>query len=690
MYSRHFGILLLLLFPFLSVAEDARLHAPYDLDTARTFPKIETKEQWQTRAKAIREQVLVSCGLWPMPQKTPLNAKVFDKVERDGYSVEKVYLQPYPGYYLGGNLYRPLGKGAGPFPAILNPHGHWENGRLADTESGSIAARCINFAKQGMIAFSYDMAGYNDTSQIQHHRFATDPKIGPKENPSSTDPKYQLWNISLMGLQTWDSIRALDFLESLSDVDKARLACTGESGGGTQTFILGAIDDRLAAQGPIVMVSSTMQGGCLCENAPGLRVLYSNMEIAAAPAPRPQILVGATGDWTKLTMTVEGPSLQHVYDLLGATDHLRYVVYDYGHNYNKTSREAVYEWFGKWLLHSDDPMKLKEVAYTKEPDQDLLVFPDKKLPDDAISQAELITLVIDNSRKQLNDLAPKDETTLKAYQDALLPAWRHNLELEAVSPDEVEANRKEETSKGSYTMTRLTLGRKGQGEEVPAIYLEPTGNKRAFIAILVHPDGKFGVASDVGAKVSAKVFLDKGMSVLAPDVFLTGESARPELSEKRNYGKSYFTTYNRTDLQERVQDIATACAYARKISPESKVVICGFRRAGLWVLAAAPLADAVIADCAEFDSNSEIQLTSQDIFMPGLRKLGGFQGIAMLAAPRPILMHNAGVRFEFLQIRDLYDKIRKSRSLRVEPGKLGSEALADWVTSAFTSYKTIN
>src|SRR2546430_14005818 len=106
-------------------------------------------------------------------------------------------------------------------------------------------------------------------------------------------------------LQTWNSIRALDFLESLPDVDRKRLACTGESGGGTQTFMLGAVDDRLAAQVPVVMVSHTMQGGCSCENAPGLRVEYSNMEIAAVPAPRPQILVAATGDWTTNTMEFE-------------------------------------------------------------------------------------------------------------------------------------------------------------------------------------------------------------------------------------------------------------------------------------------------------------------------------------------------------------------------------------------------
>ena len=348
-----------------------------DLNTPREFPTVASREEWQTRAKEIREQVLVSCGLWPMPEKTPLQAQVFGKIEREGYSVEKVYLQPLPGFYLAGNLYRPLGRGRGPFPAILNPHGHWKEGRLTDTKDGSVAARCISFARQGMIAFSYDMVGYNDTffpdqgdvpadkHYVRHHRFAT--------NQADL-----LWNVSLMGLQTWDSIRALDFLVSLPDVDRKRLACTGESGGGTQTFMLGAVEDRLAVQAPIVMVSHTMQGGCACENAPGLRVEYSNMEIAAAAAPRPQILVAASGDWTKDTLTVEGPAIERIYQLLDAPDKLRYVRFDFGHNYNQTSREAVYDWFGKWLLKQPNPASLKEAPYQKEPDADLRVFPERQ------------------------------------------------------------------------------------------------------------------------------------------------------------------------------------------------------------------------------------------------------------------------------------------------------------------------
>src|SRR5437868_5634243 len=147
--------------------QDARSGAPRTLNTLRTFPELSSKIEWQQRAQAIREQALVSCGLWPLPEKTPLEVKVFGRVERDGYSIEKVYFQSYPGFYVAGNLYRPLGKGNGPFPAILNPHGHWNKGRLEDAAAGSSPARWINFAKQGMVAFAWDMVGYNDT-QFAH------------------------------------------------------------------------------------------------------------------------------------------------------------------------------------------------------------------------------------------------------------------------------------------------------------------------------------------------------------------------------------------------------------------------------------------------------------------------------------------------------------------------------------------
>lgn len=375
---------------------------PRNLDTNRTFPTFASRKEWEDRRAFIRQQILISCGLYPLPRKTPLRARVFDRVLRDGYSIEKVAIQTYPGFYLAGNLYRPLAK-SGKHPGVLVAHGHWQVGRMANTEDGSIPARAITFARQGYVAFTYDMVGYNDTRQIPH-TFAN-------------TPRHWLWGVSLMGLQSWNSIRALDFLASLSDVDTSRLAITGESGGGTQTMILGAIDDRLAAVGPCVMVSHTMQGGCLCENAPGLRVDFSNVEVAAAAAPKFQCIVGATGDWTRDTMTMEGPSVERIYRLEGVPDKLKYVRFDYGHNINKTSREAVYAFFGKTLLGEPDAAKLTEPPYTMEPVENLRVFPDDKpLPTDAKTADLLTDFLIEQGQTALEQRKPHDQRSLASFK----------------------------------------------------------------------------------------------------------------------------------------------------------------------------------------------------------------------------------------------------------------------------------
>ena len=253
------------------LAADARNVDLRHTDFHFTMPKYGSLPEWEARKAQLRRQILVAAGLYPLHEKMPLKPLISGRIEREGYSIEKVALETMPGYYLGGNLYRPLHP-KGKVPAILTPHGHWTYGRLENSEGYSGQALGINLALQGYVAFGYDMVGYNDTLQTEH-RF--------------TSPTYQLWSFTPLGLQLWNSIRALDFVESLPEVDGHRLAVTGASGGGTQTFLLAAVDDRVHAAAPVNMVSFIMQGGCPCENAPGLRVGTSNVEIAAMMAPRP-------------------------------------------------------------------------------------------------------------------------------------------------------------------------------------------------------------------------------------------------------------------------------------------------------------------------------------------------------------------------------------------------------------------
>lgn len=643
--------------------KDQRAGPPKTLNTPRTFPEIKTRADWQARVKEIREHILVNCGLWPNPRKTPLNAVISGRVERDGYSVENVRMETMPGVYLAGNLYRPLGRGPGPFPGVLNPHGHWRNGRLEDQPLGSIAARCISFARQGMVAFSYDMVGYTDTLQVSH-KFAA-------------DPTNQLWHISLMGLQLWNSIRALDFVASLPDVDRTRLGCTGESGGGTQTFMLGAVDLRLTAQAPVVMVSHSMQGGCLCENAPGLRVDYSNMEFAAAAAPRPQILVGATGDWTKATLTVEGPAIAGIYRLFNAQDRLRYVRFDYDHNYNQTSREAVYEWFGQWILRHENPASLKETAYKKEPDAALRVWPDGKLPADALDEPRLIASLIRQAQGNLAAVWPGDADTLKRFKQMAEPLWRHSLQLERPEKNLlVETN--EPAAREGFSEIRFAIGREGRGDRLPVVLLKPAAAKTEMALVLAHPEGAAAFLREGQPAGLAEALLKKGFPVLLFDAFLTGSLADATALKTRKPFENHFTTYNRTDLQERVQDLLTVCAFARTHLKMRRVVLCGQERAGLWTLLAAPAADAVAANAGGLDLGTDAPLMEPDLFAPGLRRMGAFEGAVALAAPNPVLAHNVGTVFKDDLARTAFAAAGAEAALRMEPAVLEDEKIVAW------------
>jgi dienelactone hydrolase len=627
---------------FLLSASIFAAESPRDLNTPRAFPDISNRSAWKKRAAEIREHVQFSCGLWPLPPRTPLNARIFDRVERDGYTLEKVFFETYPGFFLAGNLYRPLDpgrKGSARYPAILNPHGHWKNGRMADEELGSIAARCISFARQGMIAFSYDMVGYNDTIQVDH-KFAS--------NPTNL-----LWNISLMGLQTWNSIRALDFLETLPDVDKKRLACTGESGGGTQTFILGAIDDRLAAQGPIVMVSHSMQGGCLCENAPGLRVDYSNMEIAAAPAPRPQVIVAATGDWTRKMMEVEGPAIEAIYRLFRAEDKFDYNIFNYDHNYNKTTREFVYASFGKWLLNEKNPDRLKEQPYKKEPDSDLRVFPDGKLPSSALKEPELIQSMVRIYSGQLDQFKPIDSKSLKKWKEQMLPAWEHALHLQHVrsgawvaSGGSVIIDRQPDNAKVTLTVRGPDIRKSTKHE-----------TDRLVVLRLGSPEDE----------TLADTLRSRGVTIA------TLETVTPEADQFKNY----FHTYNRTFAQEAAANAKVAIEYLRKAYPRAKIVLHGQFNFGPTLLLAAPLADAAIIDCFGLDESNDSDLLEFPTFFPGIRRLGSLQGMAALAAPNPLFIHNIK-KWEHNWLDALYEK--NGENFRHQPHAASGEEIIEWIT----------
>ncbi len=322
-----------------SDSQDIRQQPAKTLNDHFPFKVPQDTSVWNSRSNQLRRRVLVATGLWPMPEKTPLNAVVHGKTERNGFSVEKVYFESLPGHYVTGLLFRPTGDVKGKRPGVLCPHGH--GGRMQSHSEAEIAsqiqqgaehfsesgrtpkiARCVQLARMGCVSFIFDMLGYEDSIQIsyqvahRHQNARPEETTAPDQDWIFFSPEADLRCQSIMGLQTWNAIRALDFLESLPDVDKDRLAVTGGSGGGTQSILLGAIDDRVKVSFPNGMVSTSMQGGCYCENCNLLRIDTGNVELAALFAPRPQAMTAAD-DWTRDMMKDGYPELQWLYAMLG-------------------------------------------------------------------------------------------------------------------------------------------------------------------------------------------------------------------------------------------------------------------------------------------------------------------------------------------------------------------------------------
>ncbi len=338
-------------------------------------------QEWEQRAEIVRVAILRATELKPFPAKCTLNIIHTEKRYYNGYSVENIAFESLQGVYVTGTLYKPV-KGNKPFPGILCPHGHfgdWDNPENYGRFREDMQKRCASLARMGAVVFAYDMVGYGEMREIGWiHRYKNTLK-----------------------LQLWNSIRCVDFILLVDEIDPTRIAVTGASGGGTQSFLLTAVDDRIAVSVPVVMISAHFNGGCVCESGMPIHkhsdFETNNAEIAALAAPRPMLIVSDGKDWTKNCPQLEFPYIKEIYRFYDKTENIESVHFENeGHDYGFSKRKAVYPFLARHLgldlkAIEKENGEIDESDITLESYEKMKVFSEKNpLPDYAIRRNDMV------------------------------------------------------------------------------------------------------------------------------------------------------------------------------------------------------------------------------------------------------------------------------------------------------------
>ena len=695
-----------------SKPQDQRLKPPKDLNGHFPFTVPESKAAWEQRAEELRRRVLVSTGLWPLPERTPLNPVIHGKFKREGITIEKVYFESIPDHFVTGLLFRPE-KADGKRPAVLSPHGH--GGRLHDYGPDKIKkmitrgqerfeasgrtpkiSRCVQLARMGCVVFLYDMLGYADSNQISYelaHRYR-EPRAGMDSQKSwglySTQAELRMQ--SIMSIQTWNSIRALDFLESLPDVDPARLAVTGGSGGGTQTILLCAIDDRPVVAFPQGMVSTSMQGGCTCENCSLLRIGTGNVELAGLFAPKPQAMTAAN-DWTKAMMHDGYPELQKLYAMVGnKNDVFCEAFLKYPHNYNYVTRAIMYSWFNKYLnMGLNEPIVEEDFALFTEEEQAVW---DKEhpAPEGGDTYERKLTKQLDEiNNGLLKNLTPTDKQSWSKYQHVVGGAVQTLIGRGLPAYQDLSRTKVEKQKQAGYIYFTDIVRLTSQKEELPVVSFYPTSTKwNGKVVLWIDGKGKQGMFDNNQPINEIRQLIDSGYSVVGADLLYQGEfldsdpkfTETPKVENPRLYA-GYTHGYNHSVFANRVHDILTLITFIEddEHAPETLDMI-GVNGAGPLVAAARAIAGdkidhaAVVTDGFRF---TDLSFYRDPDFMPGITKYGDLPGLLSLSAPYSLWVGGEGEELPGI-VSSAYQATDSKEKLSTSGSRLDhSQAAVEWI-----------
>ena len=639
-------------------------------DRERRVAQLSTREEILGRQRFVREKILQAIG--GLPERTPLNPKVTGTLKRNGYRIEKIIFESLPAFYVTANLYLPE-TGRPPYPGILMPLGH-ESGGKAHEAWQRLA---ITFAKNGFVILLYEPISQGERVQLY------DPDLGESKARQATN-EHTLAGTQCLLLghnfarhRIWDGMRALDYLVSRPEVDASRIGCTGNSGGGTLTAYLSALDDRIKVAVPSCYLTNwkslleTIGPQDAEQNLPPfLSDGLDQADFVIAFAPKPYLILSAMRDFFPIAGTRQTfREAKRLYGLMDDEEKLSMVEADDEHGYTLPRRLAAYRWMNRWLKGADEPIDEPEIEIESEEDLRCTATGQVSL---SLGGETIFSINLAEARrvkpKRGSINTPED---LRRFQSEIRAQVRRLTAFErpAGVPD---ARASGEIARDGYRIEKLLIG---SDPAIPALLFIPDGPRPKRRTILyVHENGKAAEAK-VGAEIEELV--RGGAMALAIDLRGRGETREEADRVWDIFGhfESAMTALlvGKTLVGLRAEDVVRAVdalASRRDVEMESLSAF-GKGDAAVVLLHAAALDDRIKSVTLEemlvsYESVVEWKI-HQEVFesvVPAALANYDLPDLAASLAPRRLQIINAvnprGRRIETQQVKRKYEVAQKA------------------------------
>lgn len=525
---------------------------------AQTIESLQTSDQILERKERLRDFFVEMLG--GFPERAPLNAKTVETIKRDGFTIEKILFESQPQHYVTAMLFLPDAKP--PYPGVLVPCGHSENGKAYD----GYQRACMLLALNGMAALIYDPIDQGERFQLLDEN--NKPVIGGTLGHTMIGIGSMLLGRNTATYRIWDGMRALDYLCSRPEIDPDRIGCTGNSGGGTLTSYLMALDDRITVAAPSCYLSTLSMVPPQDSEQDIYGQIAMGMDHAdyiLMRAAKPTLMCCATRDFFPIEGTWKTfREAKRLYAMLGFPHHVEIAEANEEHGFTKPLRQASVQWMKRWLLGKDETII--------EPD-DL-----QPLTDEEASCAPNGQVMTIPSARSVYDLNREFGEKLEAQRKVL---WEHvQLESAQQSVRQIAGVRRlnqlhnpeietvDETIQNGVQIKRLIINPE-HGVFLPAVEYVPHSVK-SEPALIVNGQGKNAQGMDDLIQTE----LEKGRIVLAVDIRGTGETKHDDnlRSYHEHFNASWRNVLSVYMLQKsyvgmRTEDILVAARYISRFDP---------------------------------------------------------------------------------------------------------------------------